>query len=1223
MKDGPFQFQKLPEVCGTFGLDRVPAFHFIQKLRKFPPNLTDAIILTSTVSEAVGLLTRSSKPLAASDEAIQSVNNFATTSMADDSRRAELPLNDDYSNSSPIGMVLDLSSKTKVHRPLPAEEMDQSSTPLPALLILNNMGVLAGWWFTYADSIRNGIAYPGLVHAEQPRPQTQAPFTATGSPSHSAQPVYGQSSFSNTTGSGFSGGIKPSTAVFGAPTMVGGSTSSTFGQATSSGLAQPSFGATSSLGLGGPAFGSPSILGGTPVSAAKGAVFGAPSGIGGRSSPWGGSASKPSFGNASAIGSPASPWAAAGSAVPNTATSGSVFGQPSGPVTNTSPSNNAAQTAFEPGAGFAAFSNAGGFSSLPKGPSIFGPQSSDDKFKSAVANPIFGSHPAIADSQFGSKSDPASVFGNNSTTTASNALFGSTSKFDFGSKWKNQNPEGPSTKSEGSDGGSLFGNDFSKMLANASHNPPPVHSQEREMSDEMSDSVQETDISINQREADKSTTPAKTPLSSVIFPTSQEGEHKFDAQPLQDSFPVPDPTSQSKMPQASTPIIKTVSPTELPLPPDATSKATFTPATSSVTSTDSAFRTVPETAPLPPDFTKTLDAITPSAPARDVETTTPTAVSGPQQSSMGETIKDTNPSAPILLDSLSLKTKPDASTSFVGRSNAIFSSKPDERESESADEEVEEDDEESEEDDEEDSYGDDEEDEGSGIDLGEEIIGTRSPRISPDNSFARPGSNLTEGSWTNVKFPSRQTSQTRKDLFDDIHFPAKQPDNERSPSPERRIPNGMLRPGNTRPVHGSSIVAGQKIVLPRTMKQVKPLVSFEQRKEEEGQRIARKAAQNRAQEQQPLEDAEDEIIRRLLESSIEGVTELEDFIAHQDYTAPITKVGIPGQIERIYRDINSMIDTVGLNCRNIQRFMKGHEEGFNDGRELEDLPKATSWTLAEIQDLEKLERELHRTLDSVRIRNVQGHMDTIQRLQHNVKKLFTHQRELRAIGDIQFDSSMDDEQYRDLDLSVEHQFQREDLQTKIKNFQTKLMETESAAAILRTKLATAGNSSFNGVSQKVPTMEAVSNTVRKMTSKIEEKSGDIDVLEARMRKLGMDTSSPSSTRNSSCHGSPMTTPPSSSHKHRATLLLGGGVNNSSPLRNTWRTSNNGFDDSVNSNTSNSGPRLLRQKKIAEYTAEDIEPFVRRAERKKILMRLLRDAMAGKDGEKVVKVVEVD
>ena len=39
---------------------------------------------------------------------------------------------------------------------------------------------------------------------------------------------------------------------------------------------------------------------------------------------------------------------------------------------------------------------------------------------------------------------------------------------------------------------------------------------------------------------------------------------------------------------------------------------------------------------------------------------------------------------------------------------------------------------------------------------------------------------------------------------------------------------------------------------------------------------------------------------------------------------------LPGQIERVYRDINSMIDTLGLNGRSLKAFIKGHKLLYRD-----------------------------------------------------------------------------------------------------------------------------------------------------------------------------------------------------------------------------------------------------------------------------------------------------
>ena len=60
-----------------------------------------------------------------------------------------------------------------------------------------------------------------------------------------------------------------------------------------------------------------------------------------------------------------------------------------------------------------------------------------------------------------------------------------------------------------------------------------------------------------------------------------------------------------------------------------------------------------------------------------------------------------------------------------------------------------------------------------------------------------------------------------------------------------------------------------------------------------------------------LSDEEDVRVRELLASEVEPSMDLEPFIAHQDYVGRVNKLGIAGQIEKVFRDINSMIDTDG------------------------------------------------------------------------------------------------------------------------------------------------------------------------------------------------------------------------------------------------------------------------------------------------------------------------
>jgi nucleoporin NUP159 len=71
-----------------------------------------------------------------------------------------------------------------------------------------------------------------------------------------------------------------------------------------------------------------------------------------------------------------------------------------------------------------------------------------------------------------------------------------------------------------------------------------------------------------------------------------------------------------------------------------------------------------------------------------------------------------------------------------------------------------------------------------------------------------------------------------------------------------------------------------------------------------------------------LTDEEDERIRRELASDIEPSRTLDRFLARQEYTGTSAgKTGHAAQIEIVYRDINNMVDTLGLNWRSLKAFM--------------------------------------------------------------------------------------------------------------------------------------------------------------------------------------------------------------------------------------------------------------------------------------------------------------
>ncbi|CAK7273404.1 hypothetical protein SEPCBS119000_005636 [Sporothrix epigloea] len=389
-----FLYQKLNDPVEPFG-DKTP-FHTILRLRDFPPNIQDMLLIASTAVENIGLITRSKAPLAVGVPAEKITNVFTTTELADDSRRAQMPMSSDLDETFPIGVALDLSSADKVQKPIPGDEIDESQGPLPGLWALNNEGVLLAWWVVYNDAIREGATFPGLA-------------------------VLGGGS--STQPAGALSPTKPTAPAFGAPAFG----APAFGSTTSP-WTQASGAASTATPSRAPAFGSPSVLGGSS--------FGAPAGLGAKASPWnsaakaGGAPSfgQPSFGSASGASSvtpaggfskfaPASKAQPFGSAVApsDTGSSASPFGALSG-----SSSGFAALGAGTSGGGSIFASNAGNnaasFSNT--GSNVFGAPSTGgnnnssifaapaDKASTGTGGPVFGSSPFVLGTTF--KADPVS-----------------------------------------------------------------------------------------------------------------------------------------------------------------------------------------------------------------------------------------------------------------------------------------------------------------------------------------------------------------------------------------------------------------------------------------------------------------------------------------------------------------------------------------------------------------------------------------------------------------------------------------------------------------------------------------------------------------------------------------------------------------------------------------------------------------------------------------------
>ncbi|KAL3964105.1 hypothetical protein ACCO45_001109 [Purpureocillium lilacinum] len=215
-----FAFQKLADPVDPFGSDKMP-HHSILRLKDFEPDLQDLLIVSSTASTEIGLLSRSKAPLATDKPAESITGVFTTTELLDDTKRPTLPMTESMDDSTPVGFAIDLSSKEKVYKPIPAdEELEESPGPLPGLWVLTHEGVLCsciwGVCHTCGASVRCIIS----AWAEH----VAVGASAAKTPSSTGGATFGSSSFGSTPSAAPAFG-KPSAVGFGQASQVGMRTS--------------------------------------------------------------------------------------------------------------------------------------------------------------------------------------------------------------------------------------------------------------------------------------------------------------------------------------------------------------------------------------------------------------------------------------------------------------------------------------------------------------------------------------------------------------------------------------------------------------------------------------------------------------------------------------------------------------------------------------------------------------------------------------------------------------------------------------------------------------------------------------------------------------------------------------------------------------------------------------------------------------------------------------
>lgn len=630
-----------------------------------------------------------------------------------------------------------------------------------------------------------------------------------------------------------------------------------------------------------------------------------------------------------------------------------------------------------------------------------------------------------------------------------------------------------------------------------------------------------------------STTPTTTPAPTRFsFDTSKASTGLFGStntsQPTNSGFgglfrtPEPAKGEENKSAAKTPPQIR-VDNEDFPLPPESTSRAAYPLGDSS-----SSAGTAPESeqalpsskaddAPLPPDFLKTPQA-PPAVKAEDDAPLPPDFLQVPAAAKSGTVASDTTLSSSLSTTPLkpvpeSVKSRP---TLFGTPSEAPLP--PDflprsQHQRMPAVPAVPEPDEES-------GLSEDEaESESSAVDVAKELSPSttglsHTPGMTPQSSF---GGGL-GGSGFMVNRPSQQPQhqyqqqqqqqqqqEPSRSLFGEIGrsrgpiFPPPATNQSpRSPSPVRpprpfglEASRSVSAPGMASQILGASkkpqSSLGMSIVARGSADE--EAIFLQQRKLRE---------KREAEEVQPLVDEEADEIQRILASEVEGTLEIDQFMAHTD-VAPPARDSIPSQVEAVYRDINSMIDTLGLNARSVKAFVKGHLERPNEElRTQEDLEIPDDWVLCELEDLsEIIDGELAEDLAEGRVQNVEEKKNECNDLLRSMTKLRARQHDLGLML-ARFDPNQA-EAHRHMPLSAEQAAQQNDLRREFARLSKLLAETEEAVTLLKTRIASVGGASGKG--PQPPTVDAVMRTITKMTTMVEKRSGDVDVLENQMRRL--------------------------------------------------------------------------------------------------------------------------
>ncbi|KAI2628326.1 hypothetical protein GGS21DRAFT_237813 [Xylaria nigripes] len=1168
-----FQYQILNDPVEPYTAEKTPHHSFV-RLRDFQPNLQDLLVFSSSATPDTGLIGRSKMPLALDGP----VNVFANIELADDSRRATLPMSEDpESLDSPasIGIALDLSSKDRVYKPIPTDEMDQSPGPLPGYWVLNEQGILSAWWIVYSESIRGGTTYSGLAV------EGGAAESASSQVSQTSRPApFGASNSSLLAGAPAS--VNP---AFGGPSALGTKSSPwVAGSASTSSLGGAVFG-SSTFGSGGsapaskPAFGSSSF--GTGSLASAGPAFGQSTGLGAKTSPWG-------SGGAS--------------------TGTSTFGQ--------SGFANASGSA----SGFTSFATQGGFAAIGTNTdkaSIFASKSDAvDALMDTDSSTLFpppSSKPNVGtNNPFGSQGFKlTSSFKPDTNLDGDSQASGGaeTSLFGTGFAAAINEPTKPSSNSFGG-GQTLFAPSASKASGvsttptstpapNKFSTPAPLQGGVGLFSPRSNQSgglfgraAPEKTIAETLQSQKVASTQASQPVNATSATDNTDAQIKSIAGDL----PLPqDSPSHTVAPE------KTVAPRKdaaisgaIPLPPDPVkNKAAYSVPLPPLPGESAKLEKVSD-APMPPDPVKNKNAYPtnlPSLPGAFAKSDSLNeAPLPPTPVKQVKTQENKFSASPVIKPSASIA---GPGFKFPTELPPVSDSDDDDLANEEATESA---------------------SEGSGVDVAKDLSpssagANRTPKLAPQGSFD-------EGLGGSFSTISRPEPDRRGFLFDQNVpvFPQRNAASPRSPSPMRapvqpiKLSNDQSRLSGAPGMASRILAASKKQPLPRSSSIVSRDAALENVVMEQQRRAK---AKKQAEEAQLLVDEEDDVVQRILQAEVEPTLDLHEFIAHSGIV-PLAGDSIAAQVEAVYRDINSMIDTLGLNSRSLRAWIEGHNEFSSGERSKRDLASSKEWTLKDAEQLAyMIDRLLGEALDEARVTDVEEKIAQVQIIQRELSRDCTKQGDVRKI----IASRQDPEQlaaYHAQPLSAEQAAQQSDLRRQLSRFHTLLAQAEEDLTLLKAKIVSAHSASGRG--GPVPTVDAIVRTITKMTSMVEKRSGDIDVLENQMRKLRVGSTGPTASR----EGSPFTTPNAKRTLGSSIFSPDRSLRDATPMRASLMRQS--FSASI---SGSGGDAFLRtpRKKLSGFSDAERKTVKEKREKRAVILGKLKSSIAAK-GPSVITMDDI-